>query len=537
MRLSKLLAPSMWITLPSQAYGLSERVKKQWRAHALLAPFIFTFAFTAVVSLPLNAQTVSVENQNQKDPVKSGAQEQEASANDEWDSVWPGDDNVESGDDWNDEWDDEWGTESKSKLRISGFAELAVGNRFFRDMATAFGSQHSQMSEIFQAVNAPSVLNNSTLRDARVQLRADYALDSSSISSKADVWYNGVTSSWESQLRELAWQGSLSSILPSALIGKGNWASAFDIKVGKQVLTWGTGDYLFLNDLFPKDYQSFFAGREDEYLKAPSNALKVSGYTDFANVDLVVTPEFEPDIGITGEIFSFYSPQLDENIAPSFSVERDNRPRGSELALRVYKSVKGMEIAGYGYTGYTRQPTATDSLGRPRYSKMNAYGASVVAPLGRGIANAEYVFYNSLEDMDGSDGQIANDQSRFLLGYSQEIAANLTGGFQWYTEYLHNADGLNRTVSSSERVQEKYRHWVTTRLTWLALRQTLTLNTFLFYSPSDSDGYLKTTVAYSPTDKWQVRAGVNVFSGKDNYTFWGQFEDASNAFIAYRFYF
>jgi hypothetical protein len=44
-------------------------------------------------------------------------------------------------------------------------------------------------------------------------------------------------------------------------------------------------------------------------------------------------------------------------------------------------------------------------------------------------------------------------------------------------------------------------------------------------------------VAYSPTDKWQVRAGVNVFSGKDNYTFWGQFEDASNAFIAYRIYF
>ncbi|MED5520502.1 MAG: hypothetical protein VX459_02085, partial [Pseudomonadota bacterium] len=262
MRLSKLLAPSMWITLPSQAYGLSERVKKQWRAHVLLAPFIFTFAFTAVVSLPLNAQTVGVENQNQKDPVKSGAQEQEASANDEWDSVWPGDDNVESGDDWNDEWDDEWGTESKSKLRISGFAELAVGNRFSRDMATAFGSQNSQMNESFQAANAPSVLNNSTLRDARVQLRADYALDSSSISSKADVWYDGVTSSWESQLRELAWQGSLSSILPSALVGAGDWANAFDIKVGKQVLTWGTGDYLFLNDLFPKDYQSFFAGRE-----------------------------------------------------------------------------------------------------------------------------------------------------------------------------------------------------------------------------------------------------------------------------------
>ena len=122
MRLPKLLAPSIWMTLPSQADGLPERVKKQWRAHALLAPIILNFAFTAVVSLPLNAQTVGVESQNQKDPLKSGVKERKANVNDEWDSVWPEEDNVESGDDWSDEWDDEWGTDSKSKLRISGFA-------------------------------------------------------------------------------------------------------------------------------------------------------------------------------------------------------------------------------------------------------------------------------------------------------------------------------------------------------------------------------------------------------------------------------
>ena len=35
--------------------------------------------------------------------------------------------------------------------------------------------------------------------------------------------------------------------------------SRADIKVGRQVLTWGTGDLLFINDIFPKDYISFFA--------------------------------------------------------------------------------------------------------------------------------------------------------------------------------------------------------------------------------------------------------------------------------------
>ena len=34
-----------------------------------------------------------------------------------------------------------------------------------------------------------------------------------------------------------------------------------DVKIGRQILTWGTGDLIFINDLFPKDWQSFFIGR------------------------------------------------------------------------------------------------------------------------------------------------------------------------------------------------------------------------------------------------------------------------------------
>ncbi|MHC4544612.1 MAG: hypothetical protein ACYSYL_08810, partial [Planctomycetota bacterium] len=43
-----------------------------------------------------------------------------------------------------------------------------------------------------------------------------------------------------------------------------------DLKVGRQILTWGTGDLIFINDMFPKDWKSFFIGRDTEYLKAPS---------------------------------------------------------------------------------------------------------------------------------------------------------------------------------------------------------------------------------------------------------------------------
>ena len=46
------------------------------------------------------------------------------------------------------------------------------------------------------------------------------------------------------------------------------------------MLTWGTGDLLFINDLFPKNWKSLAIGRDDEYLKDPSGAVKASFFHD-----------------------------------------------------------------------------------------------------------------------------------------------------------------------------------------------------------------------------------------------------------------
>lgn len=46
-----------------------------------------------------------------------------------------------------------------------------------------------------------------------------------------------------------------------------------DFRLGRQFVTWGVGDLLFINDVFSKDYVSFFAGRPLEYLK-----IEVDGY-------------------------------------------------------------------------------------------------------------------------------------------------------------------------------------------------------------------------------------------------------------------
>jgi len=113
-----------------------------------------------------------------------------------------------------------------------------------------------------------------------------------------------------------------------------------DIKLGRQTLTWGTGDLLFVNDLFPKDWESFFIGRDDEYLKAPSDAVKGSIFSDLLNIDLVYTPLFNGSQFIDGARLSYWNPILGRTAGRDFifdDQERDAIFQDSEYAARLSK--------------------------------------------------------------------------------------------------------------------------------------------------------------------------------------------------------
>ena len=410
------------------------------------------------------------------------------------------------------EWDmDEWGDEEKAPKSVSGFVEIAAGARLSSD---------------------PIINTDKTLADLRAQLQWDKNFEASRVKFTADLYYDGVLDQTKLQIRELAWQGSLSSIFDL-----GEWSKKFDLKVGQQVLTWGTGDYVFLNDLFPKDFQSFFAGRDDDYLKAPSLAAKVSGFFDWANVDIVITPKFIPDNYINGDYFSFFSPFADANVAPRFEVSSANKPNSPEYALRVYKTIGSTEYAAYAYDGFHKSPASFTELGEPYFSGLSVYGVSAITPFASGLLNMEMAYYDSKDDAQGRDPLVPNSQSRWLVGYERELVKNLTGSAQLYLERISNSDALKASSLTPEFDPNKSRVLFTQRLMYRALQQTLTLNAFNFYSTSDEDGYLKLSADYSPVDQWQLSGGFNVFYGKQRFSFFNQFEDASNAFVRFKYYY
>lgn len=312
-----------------------------------------------------------------------------------------------------------------------------------------------------------------------------------------------------------------------------------DIKVGRQILTWGTGDLIFINDLFPKDWNSFFIGRDEEYLKAPSDALKIALFHAFANLDIAYTPRFDSDRFIDGRRISYFNQNAGNIVGRNMPVLVDKPSRWfseDEIALRLYRMINAYETALYYYDGYWKSPNGQDAAsGLFTFPALSVYGASIRGPLAGGIGNAELGYYDSRDDSSGNNPLIRNSEWRLLVGYERELLAEFTGSVQYYLERIDNHDAYRATLPAGVFAKDKNRHVVTVRLTKLLMNQNLTLSLFNFYSPSDEDGYLRPKINYKLDDNWTLETGGNLFFGKRNETFFGQFEDNSNVYVSVRY--
>ena len=308
-----------------------------------------------------------------------------------------------------------------------------------------------------------------------------------------------------------------------------------DIKPGRQILTWGTGDLVFINDLFPKDFNAFFIGRDEVYIKAPSDAVKVSLFSQWANLDIVYTPQFDADRFVDGSRISFFSPVLGE-VAGRNALVHTNKPKDGELAFRLYRNISSIEAAMYFYEGHWKSPGGINPLnGFALFSKLRVTGASVRASIAKGIGNIEVGYYDSRDDHKGNNPFVNNSEFRALIGYEQEIAKNLTMGTQYYLEHLFDYENYKNALPVGFPQRDQDRHLLTTRLTLLSYGQNVTWTLFSYYSPSDMDFYLRPKVNYKINDRLITELGGNVFGGRKDYTLFGQFQNNSNVYLSIRY--
>lgn len=358
-----------------------------------------------------------------------------------------------------------------------------------------------------------------TLEELRLQLSSIWYQDLFTATVRSDFLYDGVAHHHDRVDLESG-EGPVDLREANVQFTPVDWA---DVKVGRQILTWGTGDLLFINDLFPKDWKSFFSGRDEEYLKAPSDALFTSFFPSFASIDLAYTPSLDADRFIDGERFSYW----DGTGLTGRDLKTDQPDHWfshDEFAARIYRTVSTVELAAYGYSGYWKTPQGFDPVSqRNTFPELSVYGTSARGALAGGIARFEGGYYDSRGDRAGTDPFIPDSQIRLLAGYEHEIIKDLTGSAQYYLENTPDA-GDNR-------------HVITLRLTQMLMNQNLMLGLFTYWSPDDRDGYLRPKVSYKITDNWKAEVNGNFFFGEDRHTFFGQFADDSNVACAMRYSF
>ena len=142
---------------------------------------------------------------------------------------------VSSDDDWQDDWQ-----EPSPWLGITGFAQLAIGH---------WGDQKVK----------PAISNS--INELRLALETGYEGKTFNATLKSDLLYDASLSKFTTVIRQATFSADFNNA---------------NVKIGRQILTWGTGDFVFINDLFRKDWQSFFNGRDDRYLKASADSIKLN---------------------------------------------------------------------------------------------------------------------------------------------------------------------------------------------------------------------------------------------------------------------
>ena len=314
-----------------------------------------------------------------------------------------------------------------------------------------------------------------------------------------------------------------------------SWLS---LKFGRQIITWGTGDLLFINDTFPKDFRSFVIGRDLKYLKAPVDAVRADLRLGRVLLTAVYSPQLDTDRLITGKRVGFWKqirlsdprdPPIDPLIPNQFFSD-------DEWSFRAHAVLSRYEMSLYGYDGFEKSPASLDMESqRPTFSRRWQAGASIRGPLAFGLAWIEGAAIQSLADRNGRNPFVPNSEISALAGYELAIGSVVTLSAQVHGRRMRQYKAYLANTPSNNRAIKKLRIQTTARidLDWEDREWRVSL--FSFFSPTERDGHVRFSAERGIDESFDAVVGLNYFYGRDPYTEFAQFSDTSNAYLAIRY--
>ena len=308
--------------------------------------------------------------------------------------------------------------------------------------------------------------------------------------------------------------------------------SSFDLKVGKQIFSWGKADGFNPTDnLNPRNYVDLFV--EEEKIGVP--AINLLYYWNDFTFDLIFIPTYTPTrLPLLNSRHSFLDPE-----APTVVNGRElpaDTLSSSQTGIRISRHFSGWDLSASYYDGYDDLTLATvesDQSLTARYNRTRVVGVDFATTFGGlGVhGEAAQFFYDGSKNGDYLQYILGIDYNWTNVIYDHDIFLILEYMGDTTTQSREDkrpafASGLGRVSRNSFLSTITYK-----------FSDTLELETKLANNLDHHLSYvINPEINYDITDAFKLTFGIDFIEGNQT-TFFGQFDndDRSYFFLRYSF--
>lgn len=260
----------------------------------------------------------------------------------------------------------------------------------------------------------------------------------------------------------------------------------WDVRAGRQIITWGVADALRLTDIIsPMDYTEFLAQDYDD-IRIPVGGLRVRFSREKWSMEAVAIP-----------VSSFFDLPTDaENpwsVGPiAIGAEPSHNAYNMEYGGRLAFFLSGIDFSFSALHTWNKQPVLCNGVGE--YRRMTMLGADVSVPMGKFVVRGEVAEY--LDELQTGGTRAASTNA--LLGIDWYAGNDWTLSAQYSHKYVALGEHRNTALS-------------TLRISKELLHNTLALQTFAYIDVTNGGVFNRLSADYALNDQIHAVIGYDYF--------------------------
>lgn len=267
--------------------------------------------------------------------------------------------------------------------------------------------------------------------------------------------------------------------------------SHWDIRAGRQIITWGVADALRLTDIIsPMDYTEFLAQDYDD-IRIPVGALRLRYSREKWSLEAVAVP-----------ISSFFElPTEEENPWSIGELTIGKEPKhklyNMEYGGRLSFFLSGIDFSFSALHTWNKTPVFHNAIGE--YHRMTMLGADMSVPINKFVVRGEFAEYlNEAQQTIGAEKIVRASSTNALIGLDWYAGNDWSLSAQYAHKYVaygeHNNSGL-----------------ATFRISKDLFNNTLNLQSFAYLDVENGGVYNRLSADYALNDQLHTLIGYDFF--------------------------